>query len=342
MDPVTQGVLGATLPQSTAKTRTLLGATVIGGLAGMAPDLDVLIRSSTDPLLFLEFHRQFTHSLLFIPIGGAVCGLLLHWLLGRRLQLSRLQSVAFATLGYATHALLDACTTYGTQLLWPLSDQRFAWNTVSIIDPLFTLPLLLLIIAGVIARKPRYARIGMVWALCYLSLGALQRERAEAQGQLLAESRGHMPIRLEAKPTFANLWLWKLVYETDTHFFVDAVRVTTQATLYEGDRVPKLDIKRDFPWLLEDSQQARDIARFYWFSNGYVAVDDAQRLVDVRYSMVPNEIKPLWGIALNPAAGPTAHVRYFVERETGPRARATFWAMLTGKHPPATQQNTQP
>lgn len=331
MDPVTQGVLGATLPQSAAKTQTLVGATLIGALAGMAPDLDVLIRSRVDPLLFLEFHRQFTHSLLFIPFGGLLCGGLLHFLLGKRLQLSLRQSLLFATLGYATHALLDACTTYGTQLLWPLSDQRFAWNTVSIIDPLFTLPLLVLLIAGVIKRRPRYAQIGMVWALCYLCFGAVQRDRAEAAGQALAESRGHTPLRLEAKPTFANLWLWKLVYETEAHFYVDAVRVVSGTQVYEGDKVRKLNLARDFPWLDGRSQQARDVQRFHWFSNGYVAVDEQQRVVDVRYSMVPNQIKPLWGIALNPAADLNAHVRYFVQRDTSPAARSAFWALLTGE-----------
>ena len=82
MDPVTQGVLGATLPQATVKKSHIVYAGILGLLGGMAPDLDVLIRSPNDPLLFLEFHRQFTHSLFFIPIGGLICALVLHSLLG--------------------------------------------------------------------------------------------------------------------------------------------------------------------------------------------------------------------------------------------------------------------
>ena len=70
MDPLTQGALGAALPQSTAVRGKYAGsAGLFGFLAGMAADLDVLIRSSSDPLLFLEYHRQFTHSLVFIPVG---------------------------------------------------------------------------------------------------------------------------------------------------------------------------------------------------------------------------------------------------------------------------------
>lgn len=77
MDPISQAALGALAPQAllrapTATKRHLLRVGCIGALAGMAPDLDVLIRSSSDPLLQLEFHRQFTHSLVFIPIGAAL------------------------------------------------------------------------------------------------------------------------------------------------------------------------------------------------------------------------------------------------------------------------------
>ena len=118
--------------------RNLARLTFIGALAGMAPDLDVLIRSNTDPLLFLEYHRQFTHSLLFIPLGSLLCALVFWKTIGRGINFSTVWLAAF--LGYLTHGLLDACTTYGTLLLWPFSDARIAWNTIAVIDPLFTLP----------------------------------------------------------------------------------------------------------------------------------------------------------------------------------------------------------
>ena len=90
MDPLTQGLAGAALPQAAARRGAVAIAGLLGFLAGMTPDLDVLIRSSEDPLLFLEYHRQFTHSLVFIPVGGALCALLLHPLLGRRRGLAPL------------------------------------------------------------------------------------------------------------------------------------------------------------------------------------------------------------------------------------------------------------
>ena len=69
-------------------------------------------------------------------------------------------------LGYATHALLDSCTTYGTMLFWPFSDVRIAWNTVSIIDPLFTGPILALVVLAAKKKREFYGRLAVLWALC--------------------------------------------------------------------------------------------------------------------------------------------------------------------------------
>ena len=330
MDPLSQGVLGAAAPKSIAPKEHARIACLLGFLAGMAPDLDVFIRSPADPLLFLEFHRQFTHALVFIPVGGFICGWLLHRLYAGKRGLSLRTTVLYCTLGYGTHALLDACTTYGTQLLWPFSDARFAWNTVSVIDPLFTLPLLLLVGLATWQRRAALARLALAWAIAYPALGILQRERAEAAGWELAASRGHEPVRLEAKPSFANLLVWKVVYETGERYHVDAVRAGGTLTVYPGDSVPKLDVARDFPWLVPGSQQALDIERFRWFSNGYGAVEPGNpyRITDIRYSMVPNEIQGLWSIELAPDAGNGQHVNYVVSRDADDRAMTAFTSML--------------
>ncbi|MEH6589467.1 MAG: metal-dependent hydrolase [Halioglobus sp.] len=332
MDPLTQGVLGASLPQSSAKKSEQGIAGLLGFLAGMAADLDVLIRSSTDPLLFLEYHRHFTHALIFIPVGGLLCALVLHFLIGKRWQLSFLSSFKYCTLGYATHALLDACTTYGTMLLWPFSDMRIAWNNVSVIDPLFTLPILVLVLLAGYRQRALFARVAMIWALAYLSLGVLQRNEAIRIGYEIAKGRGHDPIRLEAKPSFANLLLWKVVYETDDRFYVDAVRARFFPTIFPGDSIAKLDLSRDLPWLDAHSQQAKDIERFRWFSNGYIALDPRREntIMDIRYSMIPNQLSPLWSIELSPEAASAAHVVYRTHREGGADNTSLLFDMMLG------------
>jgi inner membrane protein len=330
MDPVSQGALGAAFAQSIAGRRRLVAAGVLGMLGGMAPDLDVLIRSSTDPLLFLDYHRQFTHALVFIPVGALVCALALHGFVRRRLWFR--ETWLFCGLGYATHGLLDACTSYGTQLFWPFSDVRVAWNHVAVVDPLFTLPLLALLGIGLLLRRRGFAVLALAWAACYIGLGAMQGHRAEAAAVALAHLRGHEPARLTVKPSFGNLLVWKSIYAAEGEYHVDAIRAGRSVAVVPGERIPVLDRARDLPWLDPASRQARDLERFYRFSAGYLALDphDASRVVDVRYSMVPNEIDALWGIVLDPHAGPHAPAGFVTNRQATPAHRAALWRLIRG------------
>ena len=328
MDPLSQGILGASASQSfanePAKQRLSL---LVGLLAGMAPDLDIFIRSADDPLLFLEFHRQFTHSLFFIPAGALLCTLILYPLLKRTLTFSTIYLYAF--LGYATHGLLDSCTSYGTQLFWPVSDIRISWNNVSVIDPLFTLPILMLVCVAFARKQSRYARFALIYALIYLSLGVVQRERAESVALALAEERGHAPARLTVKPTIGNLYLWRLIYEYEGRYYVDAAKVGWSGVPIRGSSVDKLDVVSDYPRLPLDSTQARDIERFRWFSNGFIARNPNNDLMimDVRYSILPNELSPLWVIRLN-LEEPWQHVDYLNTRDLTSRKRLRFLEML--------------
>ncbi|MBN3571855.1 metal-dependent hydrolase [Vibrio neptunius] len=330
MDPLTQGLIGAALPQSVSDKKHSLVAGGLGMFAGMSPDLDVFIRSSHDPLLFLEYHRQFTHSLLFIPLGSLVCSLVLHWLFSRRFGLNFGKTWLYCSLGFATHALLDACTSYGTQLLWPASHERYAWNIVSVVDPVFTLPLLIGIAVTLRKRTPWGARVALLWGLSYLSLGIIQKERAYHEGWQLAQVRNHVPSRLMVKPSFANLLVWKVLYETDNHYHVDAVRLGRTTQVYAGESIARIDLERDLPWLDTHSQQAKDLERFRRFSDGYLAIDPNDKLsvVDVRYSIVPNQFDPLWGIKLSPSAAKNVHAQYVTYRNTSSEARQRFWSML--------------
>ncbi len=314
MDPLTQGTLGATLAQTAAKPEKIRAFTAAGAVAGFAPDLDILIRSATDPILYLEFHRQFSHSLPFIPVGAGVCALLLmpvmkRWLSGRELFLATL-------LGYATHGLLDACTSYGTQLFWPLSDARVAWNLISVVDPLFSVPLFMLMAAAAWRRKAAYAVTGLVWVLIYLSIAAIQQQRAFETASAVATARGHTPSRLALKPGFANLLVWKAIYQADGRIHVDGIRVAAAGELCPGMAIPLLNPEKDLPWLDPASQQARDLDRFGWYSDGWLALDpeDPNYVVDVRYASLPNRIEPLWGIKLDPNADQATHSRWHVMR----------------------------
>ena len=329
MDPVSQGALGAALAQSGGNGRKLTAIGVCGALAGMAPDLDVLIRSSTDPLLFLDYHRQFTHSLLFIPLGAFLVALPLMWLLRR--TLSRAQVYLACLLGFATHGLLDACTSYGTQLLWPFSDLRIAWNLVPVVDPLFTVPLLVAVIAAAWRRDKRFAFIGIAWALLFVLAGWIQHQRANEAAGALAATRGHGPERLTVKPSFGNIVLWKSIYTHEGRYFVDALHAARAIRWCGGSSADALDIGRDLPNLDPGSQQYRDLERFRWFSDDFLSYGKADRSInDIRYSLVPDEIAPLWGIRLNPDAPVDQHATWWTDRRPGRVQREKFLALLRG------------
>lgn len=312
MDPLTQGTLGATLAQSASRPEKIRAVAVAGAVAGLAPDLDILIRSAADPIVYLEFHRQFSHSLLFIPVGAGLCALLMlplmkRWLNGRELFLATL-------LGYGSHGLLDACTSYGTQLLWPFSDLRVAWNLISVVDPLFTLPLLFCLGLATWRRNRAFAAAGLGWVLVYLTVAFVQQQRALEVAELAAEARGHEPARLFVKPGFANLLVWKSIYQAEGAIHVDGIRVVADGRLCPGEQIPLLDPAADLTWLDPDSQQAADLDRFSWYSDGWLALDpeDPLYVVDARYASLPNRIDALWGLKLDPGADVSAHSRWHV------------------------------
>jgi inner membrane protein len=211
-------------------------------------------------------------------------------------------------------------------------DMRISWNTVSVVDPLFTLPILLLVIVGAKRHRPVFARVALAWAVAYPTIGLLQRDRAVAAGWELVSARGHEPMRLEAKPSFGNILVWKTVYETNDRFYVDALRATFSPVVFPGDSVAKLDLARDLPWLDQNSQQATDIERFRWFSNGYIALDpdNKYKIIDIRYSMVPNQLAALWSIELAPQASATDHVIYRTHRDTEGNEGRVILDMLVG------------
>jgi len=330
MDPVTQGTLGAALAQAGADKRRIRSFAVAGGISGLAPDLDIFISSATDPLLYLEFHRQFSHSLIFIPVGATICALLLHGFLKKRLTWR--ETWLACLLGYASHGLLDACTSFGTQLFWPFSDMRVAWNFVSVVDPLFSVPLAALVGVAFLRRSRLYAFLGLGWVAVYLLIGLVQHERALSGAVELATERGHTPVRLTAKPGFANVLLWKSVYEHDGRYYVDGIRAGVDSSVCEGEWIEKLDLREHLPWLGEDTQQYRDIERFRWYADDWLAIDsdDPLYVVDVRYSSLPNRIDALWGLLLDGDAAADRHASYHVVRTRRTESLDQLTTLLAG------------
>ena len=329
MDPVSQGAFGAIFSQTISNKKKLLVGSILGCMAGMAPDLDIFIRSDTDPLLKLEYHRQFTHALIFIPVGAFLVALFSRLLFKK--YLNWIETYIICLIGYATHGLLDACTSYGTQLLWPFSDMRVSWNNVSVIDPFLTIPVIVFVIIAVLRKNKLMPFLGIIYIFIYLGFGLIQSNRAEEVGKKIASIRGHESIRLTVKPSLGNLFLWKSIYEDKGFYYVDAVRLFSTKQYCEGTKIKKLDNLIDFNDLDKKSQQYLDIERFNWFSQGYLGIGKSKNIItDVRYSAVPNEVDGLWGIKIDSSKKSLEHVEWVVNRSDYGKKWKRFFNLLLG------------
>ncbi|MFC1522744.1 metal-dependent hydrolase [Elusimicrobiota bacterium] len=360
MDSITQGLLGAVFAQSIARQKEHIRmAGTVGFLSSIVPDMDLFFKSDSDPLYRLVHHRHFTHSLLFIPIG-ALLAAGLGWISYRKRSISFKDLYLYSTIAIATHALLDACTSYGTQILLPFTNKRIAWDVVSIIDPIFSLPLFILLILGFIYAKVKFSRIAVIFSLAYLSLCTLSMLQAKSYIVKIANKRGHFPVRVEAKPSMFNSILFRTIYEADDMYHVDAVRVRPFAehVLYPGGSVRKFVLRTNsIPPTqppppggrrkkIEDESSLfiepgsvlyNDIKRFVWFSgnmatlrtdgSGYCYVGD------MRYGFIPNQIDSLWEIKFKPSEI-DKHVERTHRHGLPQRAWDKFFAMLKGQSLP--------
>lgn len=334
MDILTHGLLGGALAQSCSNKSEIRDATTVGFIAALLADADALIQSSTDPLLTLEYHRQFSHSLIFIPVGALLVSLIL-WPLFNKLKrpLGFRRIYRYAFLGCATSGFLDACTSYGTHLLWPFTGERLAWSIVPIFDPLILLILGAAVLLGLRGKKILPARIGLLFAAGYLLLGLLQHQRAEEAIRETALLRGHMAEQLTIKPTMGNLLLWRSIYRANGIYYIDAVRVgiSKNGHIYPGTSIPAFVPDRDMPTLSPSSVLYGDIRRFAFFSSGYLALhpEDHALLGDVRYAMLPTSNRPLWGIRLDLKHADT-HAPFETSRRMSRQEIEQFIKMLRG------------
>jgi inner membrane protein len=335
VDPLTHILLGANLGYAAFGRKLARTAAGVAGLAAFAPDIDVFIQSAADPLVAIEHHRGFTHALAFAPVGAAVVAAFwlarAEWRTWARWRLLW----ACALLGYASHALLDAATTYGTQLWWPFSRHRESWDLIAIVDPLFTLALAAGLITALLRRHLRSSATVLMLGAGYIALGGVQHARARAAQHTLVTARGHTPERSEIMPTLGNNLVWRALYQHDGKIYSDRLRVGwfSGATVREGWSI-QLVRAAD----LTPAERARDqrssFARFAWFSEHWVARSpaDATLLADMRYTLSAEAFDPIWGIRFTPPGAPTevAWLNRSRDRKVDPTA---LWREIIGADP---------
>jgi inner membrane protein len=220
LDSVTQAALGAAVGTAVmGRSRPLWQAALIGAAVGTLPDLDVFIDKG-DPVRNMVLHRAETHALFWQALVSPAIALALAWMTRSRELFWRWWLMVVLTL--FSHSLLDAMTVYGTRLGLPFSDHPFGRGSLFIIDPLYTLPLLLgLMMAGIVRsrRRRHWNTAGLLLSSAYAlwslgaqaHVGAIVRDTAEAQGL--------PPERILVTATPFNTVLWRIVLMHDEHYY---------------------------------------------------------------------------------------------------------------------------
>jgi inner membrane protein len=334
VDTFTHGLLGAAASQAIFGQKLPRGAALIGLAAGMAPDLDLFLGSGSDPVASIVYHRQFTHSLMFIPLGALLVSLLFIWL--RPFTGARLAVYGSAFVGYGLHGLLDACTSYGTVLWWPFSYQRIAWDVIAIVDPIFSLLLLIGVLWALLGRRPWPARIALGGAVLYLGFGIWQLHRATAVQEQLAASRGQVIEHRRVMPLPGSLVSWRAVYIAAGHIYVDGVRVPwwKGPLVKPGGAIPLATFELVPRAMAERDGTRRVFEVFAWFADGLIAPIDgvSSTIGDMRYGAEASALMPLWGMQFDAqrATGPT---RWRPPNSSRTRIVANIWRALIDRYP---------
>lgn len=266
MDSVSQIVLGASIAHLTLGERLGKRALILGAVLGTLPDLDVLVPYA-DAVESFTYHRSWSHSIFVLstisfPIAWLVQRLFKNTTLPFNRYLLGVWLILF------THPLLDSFTTYGTQILWPLMPPPTALGSVFIIDPLYTVPL---IIAVVIAWRRSFIRskrititalgfssVYLLWTLIAQHTVYQKLEQTLTQLDIEAQSILVAPFPLSL--------LWRTVVQSDNHY-------------YEGyssllDSKPSIDLSRYDNGKTDCGQWLTHwpVQRLDWFTRGQFAL----------------------------------------------------------------------
>ena len=265
MDSLTQASLGAAVGYAVLGRQVGCKAMIWGAVVATVPDLDVFVPLGDDVANFTQ-HRSASHSLLVHAL--ATPGIA--WIIGRVHAASyphRRQRWLLAFLCLVTHALLDGLTVYGTQLLWPLPVSPTTWSTLFIIDPAYTLPLIVGLAGGLLAagRGMRWNHWGLALSSTYILFTIAAKVQVDriAEASLAEESVGS---RFISMATPFNALLWRVVAMDEGTY-----REGYYSLFDDSDRMRFTTYPANHE-LLDELAGQQAVRRLRWFTKGFFAV----------------------------------------------------------------------
>lgn len=283
MDSLTQAVLGATVQGALLGRWQGRRALLYGAMLGTLPDLDVVIDYG-DAVANMTYHRGFSHSLLVLSLLAVALTLLVRrWRPNPAYSTRRLFLAIWLVL--ITHPLLDAFTSYGTQLFWPLQTPPVAWSSVFIIDPLYSVPLLVAVLVGLLRGlrdRPQWlAGTALGLSSLYLASTLAGKWMAEQQVRQVLAQRDIRAEALFSTPTPFNSLLWRVTV-------VDGDDYHEALVGWFDDRPPHLQRIARSAHLAEVLRDSPQHQRLHWFTRGvlrYDQIDNSLIVTDLRLGM---------------------------------------------------------
>lgn len=215
MDSLTQIVLGAAVGEAVLGKKVGNKAMLYGAIGGTIPDLDIFASYFTDTVTALSIHRGFTHSIVFSVLFAPILG----WLVSRYERHKSFKGWSWLFFWvFLTHPILDAHTTWGTQLFWPL-DLRLAFKTIFVIDPLYTVPFLVFLILAMQQKRSSkkrsyYNTMGLALSSAYLLLTFFLKWIAFSKFEAALKTQQIDYLQIDTRPSPLNTILWSANVET--------------------------------------------------------------------------------------------------------------------------------
>ena len=329
MDTITQITLGAAVGEACLGKKMGYKAAAWGAVLGVVPDLDVLANPFVSDMQELAIHRGITHSLFFCALAAPVFGWWLYKLY-RRQDTSWREWSVLVLLVLLTHVFIDACTNYGTQVFQPFSNYSLSLNTIFILDPFYTLPLLAGILAALFARRNssfrRWANYsGIAISSAYLLMGFLLKAQAD---EVFRENFRRQNIQAEryiSTPMPFTEFLWVAYAQAGDTIHVGLYSVFDDDTEVRFEKVP---MNRR---LIEPYRNDLPVERIIWFSQGYYSVsrkEDGLYMHDLRFGrtdlwMTDNPSSPT-----SPSPSPSPYVWNYRLQFNSDSTRATGFRLL--------------
>ena len=290
MDSLTQILLGGAIAAACAPPRHRRAALLAGAALGTLPDLDAIPIAlvTDDPVARMTWHRSASHSLFVLPLVAWAIWAFFRKRGGRVAESPRRWWWAIF-LALVTHPLLDAFTVYGTQLLWPLPSRPVMWSSVFIIDPMYTLWLLLAWIAAFFLRErvaaQRVLVTGLLLSTAYLGWSLVAKSMVEREADRALAAMGLNDAPRFSVPMPFNTLLWRVVAMTPDGFVEGEHSLAADARPiafrhYRSD-VASLGQVSGYP----------AVERLAWFNHGFMKVEEREgRLVlsDLRMGAEPD------------------------------------------------------